>query len=213
MGVGAVTRPKTIGEMTAEVRKVNTALGWRTGGNTMGDYVALLASETAEALEAFRDHRLADATGPDQPSAWHTPYHAPLTGNELRLHSRPAKPEGVGSELADVLIRLLDTGDVFGFEVADRDSELDDVADLDPRISDPKLPNLVTFGDHMAWLDRRINKMWTDTSIAPAWMLRALVTVAREYGIDLNFEYERKIAYNRTREYQHGGRTLSEVTP
>jgi NTP pyrophosphatase (non-canonical NTP hydrolase) len=52
------------------------------------------------------------------------------------------KPEGVGSELADVLIRLLDMADVF--------------------------------------------------------------------GLDLTFEYERKVAYNRTRAHQHGGRTLSE---
>ena len=27
--------------MTAEVREVNTALGWRTGDNTFGDYIAL----------------------------------------------------------------------------------------------------------------------------------------------------------------------------
>lgn len=53
------------------------------------------------------------------------------------------KPEGVGSELADTLIRLLDTADVF--------------------------------------------------------------------GIDLGFEYERKVAYNRTRSFQHGGRTLTDV--
>lgn len=33
---------KTIAQMTAEVRAVNTEKGWRTGGNTFGDYIALM---------------------------------------------------------------------------------------------------------------------------------------------------------------------------
>lgn len=120
---------KTIAQMTAEVRDVNTAKGWRSGDNTFGDYCALLHSEISEALEAWRDHKLADATGEVRSAL-----------DAVGLEGQPAKPEGVGSEFADVLIRLLDTCDV--------------------------------------------------------------------YGIDLDFEYERKIAYNATRPFRHGGRAL-----
>lgn len=112
---------KTIADMTEEVREINIAKGWREGTNTFGDYIALLHSEASEALEAFREHGLEDAT-------------------EVVYGARLPKPEGVGSEYADVLIRLLDMCDV--------------------------------------------------------------------QGIDLAREYERKMAYNRTRAYQHGGRAL-----
>jgi NTP pyrophosphatase (non-canonical NTP hydrolase) len=198
----------TIAAMTAEIRENNIAKGWRSasggpGDNTLGDYIALLHTEVAEAVEAYRDHRLADATTPACGRA--------ASGEEPCPEHGPSKPEGVGSELADVLIRLLDTGDVFGFEVSDPDFELGDIADLYPMLSDPGLPELVTFADDMAWLHRRIDQMWTDTTHAPAWALRALVTVARKHGIDMEREYARKIAYNRSRAFRHGGRALSET--
>jgi NTP pyrophosphatase (non-canonical NTP hydrolase) len=124
---------KSLEEMTDEVRKVNVEHGWRDGTNTFGDYIALLHSECSEALEAYRDWRLEDAS---QRVCEGKKRHGP-EGGQAHL----CKPEGIGSEFADILIRLLDTCDV--------------------------------------------------------------------YGIDLAREYERKISYNRTRPYQHGGRTLN----
>jgi NTP pyrophosphatase (non-canonical NTP hydrolase) len=101
--------------------------GGGPGTNSWGDYVALLHSEISEALEAYRDHRLEDAT---------------VGGSGYVGAGQAFKPEGVGSEFADLLIRLLDMADVF--------------------------------------------------------------------GIDLEREYVRKLAYNRTRSFQHGGRALAE---
>lgn len=131
-GMGYPSFGKSIEDMTDEVRKVNVDHGWRTGSNTFGDYVALLHSEASEALEAYRDWRTDDAS---------RKVCETKRRHESEDPSHLCKPEGVGSEFADVLIRLLDTCDV--------------------------------------------------------------------YGIDLAREYERKIAYNRTRPYQHGGRTLN----
>jgi NTP pyrophosphatase (non-canonical NTP hydrolase) len=131
---------KTLADMTAEVREVNTAKGWRSGDNTFGDYIALLHSELSEALEAYRDHRLTDAT---KAATFVRDDGGVIARDESGEPILTAKPEGVGSEFADVLIRLLDTCDV--------------------------------------------------------------------YGIDLAAEYERKIAHNRTRPFQHGGRTLSDA--
>lgn len=205
----------TIATMTTQIRDNNIAKGWRSaaggpGGNTFGDYVALLHSEVAEATGAYRSWKLADATDVVQPCHEIAGLGMCATHNRHISHcGAPAKPEGVGSELADVAIRLVDTADVFRFPIFDLDFDLEDVADLDPGDSDPDLPVLVTFGDHTAWLHRRIDRMWTDTSTAP-FALRALATVARRFGIDLTAECTRKIAYNRTRSFRHGG-ALSET--
>ena len=74
-----------------DVYDVNVANGWFEDDRRFGEDVALLHSEVSEMLEAYRDHGLEDATG--QP--------AEVGGL--------AKPEGVGSEAADILVRLLDT--------------------------------------------------------------------------------------------------------
>lgn len=129
-----------LSEMAAEVRANNIEKGWRNpdGSPTrsFGEDIALLHSELSEALEAFRDHGVEDATRPvcGRMANGSLPLGAPCPDHGL------PKPEGFGSELADVLIRLLDTADAF--------------------------------------------------------------------GIDLGAEYHRKMAYNRTRSFRHGGRAL-----
>lgn len=117
--------PLALQYMQAEVEEVNTKLGWRNPGQVrFAEYIALLHSELSEALEAYRVHGLDDAT-------------AVRTYPE---DHRVAKPEGVGSELADVYIRLLD--------------------------------------------------------------------MCTEFGIDLYAEYRRKLEFNKTRPYRHGGKRL-----
>lgn len=193
--------PKTLADMTAEIRTLNIEKGWRSaeggpGGNTFGDYVALLHSEISEALEAYRDHRLNDATGKLRSAL-----------DAVGLEDQPAKPEGVGSELADVLIRLLDMADIFDIKVFDMDMELADVA---PFPLDDGL-DLKSFGDWVAWLHLLATELQPGGHDCAAALLRGLVTVADQHRINLTAEYERKFAFNKTREFQHGGRTLADV--
>jgi len=113
---------KTLEEMQLEVHENNVDKGWFDRNRTFGDDVALLHTEVSEMFEAHRRWGIDDAT---------------KAGNITDLGDLP-KPEGVGSEVADVFIRLLDT--------------------------------------------------------------------CERHGVNLRAEYERKLAYNRTRPYRHGNK-------
>ena len=125
--------PLTLKVMQEQVHEINQANGWYDDETprSFGDDVALLHTEVSEMFEAFRDWGLEDQT-PGQIDG--VPYE------ESSFNGSLPKPEGVGSEVADVLIRLLDT--------------------------------------------------------------------CQRYDIDLQAEYERKLAYNRTRGYRHGNKRI-----
>lgn len=92
-----------IEEYQAEIREINEANGWFEGERSFGDDIALLHSEVSEMYEAYREWEFEDATAQAVAS---------ITG-EVAL----PKPEGVGSECADVLVRLLDTCERHGIDL------------------------------------------------------------------------------------------------
>lgn len=97
-----------------KVQSINTANGW-VDDRTVGDGLALITSEVSEALEAFRD------TG-DATARWYTytiewqgqkiknlteDQVLAITGNTPEELNLTGKPEGVGPELADTIIRVI----------------------------------------------------------------------------------------------------------
>lgn len=109
--------------LTKEVVDWAISKGWEPNELTFGDKVALLHSEVSEALEAYRVYGLKDATRTFEEIATH---HSDGRMHGLCVHGEQrgeckmftTKPEGVGSEFADILIRLLHSSANCGIDLA-----------------------------------------------------------------------------------------------
>jgi hypothetical protein len=203
---------KTLAEMTIEVVENNKRLGWYDKPVTFEEAMCMLHSEVSEALEAWRKWGTEDRT------KIRFTCDDPQCGDSTWDHEcdpPPSKPEGVGSEFADIFIRLLDDCQLFG------------LADPDKRVAEHKgrfgvstsfVANLNTLHTLivracMAW---ESNDWDFEDSDRGGWTWKNGFTdififlrqLCDEYGIDLDAEYERKIAYNRTRAYRHGGKAI-----
>ena len=195
---------RTLAQMTAEIVENNTRLGWYENVATFPEAMAMLHSEVSEALEAWRIWGLKDAT--DRTGATIRSMVTPLGARVL--HQQPTKPEGVGSEFADIFIRLLDDAQLFGRGYGGGcRSWPDRLQGHVPRQH-----------EHAARPDfgrvAYITQWGFEENGAAAWrnqfgsILVFLRQLCGKYGIDLTAEYERKMAYNRTRSYRHGGKRI-----
>jgi NTP pyrophosphatase (non-canonical NTP hydrolase) len=167
---------KTLGEMAQESREHHTAKGWRENTGSYDQYIMRIHAEVAEITEALRIRGWDSYTTPE------------------------GKPDDAASELADVFIRTIETADVFGFEL-EPDKRAWDLVEWRPDLDSlaSKYP--------VNWLHDLVGKAWqTQSKESLLAVLRGVVRVCHVYGIDIEAEYERKMAFNWTRPYRHGGK-------
>lgn len=106
-------RGDVLAGMQAEVISWAVTKGWHGPDAPevrFGEAMALLHSEVSEALEAFREQGTDDMTYPLCRGQHFVDTREPL--------DHVCKPEGVGSEFADILIRLLHYSELFGVDLA-----------------------------------------------------------------------------------------------
>jgi NTP pyrophosphatase (non-canonical NTP hydrolase) len=109
--------------ISALARAVHTTAvehGWWENERNMGEMIALMHSELSEALEAHRNndpvlyYQLAEAPGFVGPQRWEGPPNLITAEGE-----KWGKPEGIASEFADVIIRILDTCEALNIPLTD----------------------------------------------------------------------------------------------
>jgi NTP pyrophosphatase (non-canonical NTP hydrolase) len=88
-----------LNELVEDCYAIAVDKGWSDPSPTFGEAVALLCAEACEALEAYRLRGFEDMTMSEG------------------LGGGPPKPEGVGSEFADILIRLGHYCKLFGVDL------------------------------------------------------------------------------------------------
>jgi hypothetical protein len=217
-----------LGVMQTEVYTVNVSNGWFEDERIWNETCALLLSEVYEIFEAYRDHGLKPAgtikvtyeklqavsnpevlyalakCGYEQDATFDSSRMSPLQSEEKMLLAAEGfyKPEGVGSELADVLIRWLDTVERLALR-----------AENFP--CDPMLFRGLDFSGIIMEMTNSVAQLWKSAN--PGTMpdkyemrmvLAHILGAADHWGVDLQWEYDLKIAYNKTRGHRHGGKKL-----
>lgn len=157
--------------------------GWEPDDErTFAAECALMHSEVSEALEAFRDHGLEDMT----------------------LLDTGSKPEGVGSEYADLFIRLVHYAHIHHVSLYGAVMDFSGLFGIELDFAS----QINTLHHHIDHLYRQWESGTGLLAISFARIYVYLKQLCDHHGIDLLFEYERKMAYNKIREYRHGGKRI-----
>ena len=177
-----------LSELQKEAHAIAVAHGWWDEERTFGELIALVHSELSEALEAYRQYgdMLPRLRRFHQIDGWSTGL----------ADEHGGQPVGVPSELADVVIRIVDMAEYYEGTLT----------------AEGGTPEQASVGDWIALAHYWLSQAYGEVPRYRATNLNnCLVVVYRmieHYGIDLDAAIEAKMEYNRTRSYRHGGKAL-----
>lgn len=172
-----------LNKFAKEVHENARAHGWWDTERSFGEVIALIHSELSEALEEYRNG--------------HTPTET--------YYSEGGKPEGIPSELADVVIRVLDWCGHGGRELFCRDFD----TILKPEFADSlEYVKQKDFGTFIADIHRGVSDFYSSDSEEPETFLNNLFAWCASHKIDLESALLEKHNFNKTRPYKHGGEVI-----
>lgn len=180
--------------------------GWWETPRRFSAITLLMLSEISEAIEDYRTHKSLNET------YWEVKFKtgnkATLTDSELAQalvdqEIVSTKPCGIPSELADVIIRIADYA---GHAKLDLESRR-------PNLSAPGDAN---FEDALARASSCISKAWDAFDMGAKWHITNCLAMSAGHilatcaanNIDIEKAVEAKTAFNRSRDYRHGGKKI-----
>ena len=184
-----------LAELQREAHAIAKDHGWWDEERSFGDLIALVHSELSEALEAYRAWGMQSYQIATDGSTAASPPYEPVAQKDW-------KPEGVPSELADVVIRVADMAEHHGMDL---DMEARDTPFIAPETFGEWIADAHSFAV-AAYICKRNDEKQCN------WFLSRVIAhaqrMAAHYGIDLDAAIEAKMEYNRGRSYRHGGKAL-----
>lgn len=187
--------PLDLAYLQTEVHALARAKGWYedrdlSDPDVRESMLALIHSEISEALECVRRGELTAAYESQGP------FHQ----IEGCRQGPPFKPTGLPSELADVVIRVLDYCAAYGVR---QDFEPDMIRDATrAALAANPVPNATRLGGALYAVHRDLNAQQFGCTIGQVYVIAAAC------HIDLDEAIRLKHAYNATRPHRHGNKAL-----
>lgn len=195
---------KNLNVLRDRVFETNKANGWHEGKRSYGELIALVHSEVSEALEDFRN-------GKEVNEVWYEykGFGSEFANNSALWHDGSlilGKPCGIPSELADIVIRILDICGLYGWDI---ESEYTDKVYV-------KIHNF-NFCEQLALIHYELSNSFFNVyhehptkDILNNFdsVINEIEIICKENNIDLEAIIEQKLQYNATRGYKHGGKVI-----
>lgn len=191
-------------ELQKAVHENAVAHGWWESRRPDSECLALIHSELSEALEAYRD-------GLDPKIVY---YRCAVIGepntalvpeqDTTEAERAKGKPEGIGIELADAVIRALDWAEVHEIDASYSEPRPLVAALFGPDAGEPHLPS------DLCLAHEEVPSCTTEDYDAFGLQIQRFLScvdlIAKQYNIDIDRCIALKHAYNKTRSYRHGGK-------
>jgi NTP pyrophosphatase (non-canonical NTP hydrolase) len=165
----------------SEIFALNKEKGGWDEDRSVEEMAMLIITEIADVIEAYRD-----------------------TGNFNKYYREDGKPEGVGPELADIVIRVLDMCGYEGIEFSD--AHKSSIPDREAKeINRHKFFDAMLMATSSIPVLKSIRKV-KQLEVWAAYFIFGINHLALALRINLAEDINEKFAFNKTRPRRHGGK-------
>lgn len=181
--------------LTAGVHNNSVAHGWWEEERNFGELIALCHSELSEALEEYRNGKMLNETYYSGKNKY---------GQLMQSHEKTEnckKPEGIPSELADVVIRVLDMCGRYHFDIPEDDS-------MEGFLGATYAYDKTPFAEFICGCHSGLSAAAADGIEHLEVVIIMIFSYCKVHKIDIEAAILEKHEFNKTRPYKHGGKVI-----